>query len=98
MYHFTKEEHDFNLDFMSLRLPRTEERFSVSERPSYLRIHGRESLISQHEQSLIARRQTDFSFLAQTELEFRPSSFQEMAGLVSPLWRAGLVLPADELG
>lgn len=70
------------LHFQSLRIPLSEDICSLNERKGWLRLHGRESLSSHHCQSLIARRQTDFSFVAKTGIDFKPSSFQHMAGLV----------------
>lgn len=43
---------------------------------------GKESMNSNHRQSLIARRQQAFSFLAETEVECCPQTFQHMAGLI----------------
>jgi xylan 1,4-beta-xylosidase len=79
--------HDFGndalpLDFQWLRSPWPEELFSLSERPGYLRLYGRESLGSHHYQALVARRQEHFSFEAETEITFEPEHFQQMAGLV----------------
>ena len=55
---------------------------TLTERRGWLRLRGYESLSSQHYQSLLARRQTDFIFTAQTCVDFKPRSFQQMAGLV----------------
>ena len=73
---------DFLTDFQTLRVPYSDEMFSIEERKGYLRITGLESPYSTHRQSVIARRQTDFHFQAETTLEFSPSSFQHMAGLL----------------
>lgn len=78
--HFQGEE--LGLDFCSLREPITEEWASLTERPGYLRIRGRESLYSQHRQSLIARRQQSFHIEAETVVEFAPADYQQMAGLI----------------
>jgi len=78
--HFDGEE--LNIHFSSLRVPFTEEWVSVTERPGYLRLKGRESFSSSHRQSLIARRQQAFSVTAETVVEFEPETFQQMAGLV----------------
>ncbi|KSU81087.1 xylan 1,4-beta-xylosidase [Fictibacillus enclensis] len=71
-----------SIHFNSLREPMSEEWVSVKERPGYLRLRGRESMNSNHRQSLIARRQQAFSFLAETEVECCPQTFQQMAGLI----------------
>jgi xylan 1,4-beta-xylosidase len=78
---------DFNnsqLDnnFSSLRIPLTEEHFSLTERPGFLRLKGRESLSSKHNQTLIARRQQKFTYTATTCLEFEPENYKQMAGLI----------------
>lgn len=81
------ERHDFNdpdlpLCFQWLRTPHFQRLFSLRHRPGYLRLFGRESIGSWFEQSLVARRQTDFAFVATTAVEFAPDNFQQMAGLV----------------
>jgi xylan 1,4-beta-xylosidase len=78
---------DFNspvlpLDFQWLRTPYPEELFSLTERPGFLRLYGRETLGSTFRQSLVARRQQSFCYSAETVLEFEPETFQQMAGLV----------------
>ena len=81
------EKDDFDtpvlpLHYQSLRIPLSEEMCTLKERKGWLRLRGRESLSSHHYQSLLARRQTDFVFTAQTCVDFHPHSFQQMAGLV----------------
>jgi len=81
----TKDDFDspkLNIHFQSLRIPLTEDRFSLTERPGYLRLKGRESLSSRFKQSLVARRQQSFCYTATTCVEFEPQSFKQMAGLV----------------
>ncbi|MFN3405940.1 MAG: glycoside hydrolase family 43 protein [Cytophagaceae bacterium] len=73
---------ELNINFQSLRIPVTEEWLSLTERPGYMRLKGRESLSSFHQQSLVARRVQHFQIEASTCLEFNPSNFQQMAGLV----------------
>jgi xylan 1,4-beta-xylosidase len=67
----------------SLRLPVDETWLSLRERPGWLRLKGRESLMSLFEQSLVARRQQHFNCRIETRLEFVPAFFQQMAGLVA---------------
>ncbi len=55
---------------------------SLTERPGWLRLRGRESLFSLFEQSLIARRLQSFRCRVETCLEFHPTHFTQMAGLV----------------
>lgn len=70
------------LNFQSLRFGLPEDMLSLQARAGWLRLFGRESLGSTFEQSLVARRQTAFTFRAETRIDFQPSSFQQMAGLV----------------
>ncbi len=81
------KEDDFDSDrldihFQTLRVPLGEDTLSLTERPGYLTLKGRESFSSQHVQSLVARRQQAFCYTASTLLEFEPETFQQMAGLV----------------
>ena len=81
------EREDFDgpglpLDFQWLRSPWPDELFSVTERPGYLRLFGRESIGGVFRQSLVARRQQAFCYTARTLMEFQPDSYQQMAGLV----------------
>ena len=75
------DSEDLPPDFQWLRTPVAERIFSLSAAPGYLRLFGRESIGSWFEQALVARRQEEFSFRAETEVLFRPESFQQAAGL-----------------
>jgi xylan 1,4-beta-xylosidase len=55
---------------------------SLSARPGWLRLLGRESLQSLHQQSLVARRIQSLDCRLETRLEVSPQSFQQLAGLV----------------
>jgi len=55
---------------------------SLTERPGWLRLRGRDSLHSLFPQSLVARRLESFDCVAETCLEFEPSHFTQMAGLI----------------
>src|SRR5262249_20200383 len=70
------------LDFQWLRTPWPEEIFSLTARPSFLRLFGRETIGSLFRQALVARRQQSHCFSASTVVEFEPEHFQHMAGLV----------------
>lgn len=70
------------IDFQWLRSPFPETLFSLTDRPGYLRLIGRETLGSHFEQSLVARRQQAFCFTAATRMEFQPQHFQQSAGLI----------------
>jgi xylan 1,4-beta-xylosidase len=73
---------DLPLDFQWLRSPWPEELLSLSERPGFLRLFGRETIGSLFSQSLVARRQQSHCYTAATVMEFEPDAFQQMAGLV----------------
>lgn len=81
------EKDDFDgrklgIHWNSLRVPTDESWLSLSERPGFLRLRGRESMSSFFRQSLIARRQQAFRCEAETVVEFEPEHFQQMAGLI----------------
>nr|WP_318681305.1 glycoside hydrolase family 43 protein [uncultured Treponema sp.] len=82
-YDFSKR--DFLLDFKTLRFPmfakKQRKRFSLDDNPGFLRIFGGQSFVSNFDQSLIARRQTDFAFEAETKVYYDPENFQQLAGL-----------------
>lgn len=71
-----------SIHFQALREPISEEWASLKQRPGYLRLKGRESPVSQHRQSLIARRLQAFEAEAETAVEFEPETYQQMAGLI----------------
>jgi xylan 1,4-beta-xylosidase len=68
-------------DFQWLRTPETERIFSVEG--GKLVLTGRESIGSWFEQSLVARRQTHFSYDAETVVSFSPSDERQFAGLTA---------------
>src|SRR5580765_3620916 len=76
------DEPQLPIDFQWLRTPRPEEIFSLTARPGFLRLFGRETIGSLFRQSLVARRQQSHCFSALTVIEFEPEHFQHMAGLV----------------
>jgi len=67
------------IEFQWLRTPFPERLFTLTG--SALRLHGRESVGSWFEQSLVARRQEDFAFRAETSVAFTPATYQQVAGL-----------------
>jgi xylan 1,4-beta-xylosidase len=73
---------DLPLNFQWLRSPFPDALFSLTERPGWLRLHGRETMGSQYRQALVARRQQAFCYSARTVLDFSPRHFQQAAGLV----------------
>lgn len=77
------EQPELPADYQSLRVPAESSWMSLTDRPGYLRLYGRQALSSRHEQSIVARRAEAFRFQASTRLEFAPSSFLQMAGLTA---------------
>lgn len=66
-------------EFQWLRTPEPGRLFTLTG--SALRLHGRESVGSWFEQSLVARRQEHMAFSAEAELSFAPRSHQQLAGI-----------------
>lgn len=64
----------------TLRGPLEEEK--LFERSGYLRLYGKHSPRSLFKQSIIARRCECFDYRVETSLEFNPTNFQQMAGLI----------------
>ena len=69
-------------EFQSLRIPTDDSWFSLTERPGFLRLKGKESLTSMHTQALIAKRLQHLETEVSTCIEFEPKTFQQLAGLV----------------
>ncbi len=78
LYDYKFENEEFKADFMSLRVPA---QYDLLENGS-LRLYGRESLSSTHNQNMLVRRQTDFCFEAETCVRLSFDHFQRMAGLI----------------
>lgn len=76
-YEFEKE---LDSDFQWLRTPEPGRIFKIGN--GKLTLFGRESVGSWFEQTLVARRQTHFSFDAETALDFSPIDERQFAGLV----------------
>jgi xylan 1,4-beta-xylosidase len=71
-------------DFQWLRTPEPERIFRTEgDSDGKLVLIGRESVGSWFEQSLVARRQTHFSFDAETVIDFSPADERQYAGLVA---------------
>ena len=73
---------NFDVNWSSLRVPMDESWLSLTERPGWLRLRGRESLHSLFDQSLVAKRLQSFRCSAETCVEFSPAHFTQMAGLI----------------
>ena len=81
----TRDDFDsdtLSINFQSLRIPTNKSWFSLKERPGYLRLKGKESLTSLHTQALIARRLEHFKVTVSTKVDFKPNTFQQIAGLI----------------
>jgi xylan 1,4-beta-xylosidase len=72
-----------NLHFQTLREPYNESWLSLSRRPGWLSLKGRNSLFSRFEQSLLARRLQHFQAEAETCLCFDPKHPKQEAGLIA---------------
>lgn len=71
------------IDLQWLRTPEPRSIFSLTERPGYLRLFGRDTIGSTFTQALVARRQQAFCYTASTRMHFEPQHFQQAAGLVA---------------
>jgi len=67
--------------FLSLRVPPDESMLSLSQRPGYLRLYGRESILSRHRQTFLGTQICETCFCATTLMEFEPQIYQQAAGL-----------------
>lgn len=76
------DDKKLSVHFQSLRVPMSEDWISLQDRPGFLRLKGRESLSSKFNQSLLARRQQAFQYIAETMVQFEPEHFQQSAGLI----------------
>jgi xylan 1,4-beta-xylosidase len=76
------EEKALSLDYQSLRIPMDEHYLSLSARPGWLRMYGRNGLSSRFSQTLIARRMREYCMEASACVEFEPEVFKQMAGLI----------------
>lgn len=68
-------------EFQWLRTPRPERIFELKD--GAIELIGRESIGSWFEQALVARRQEDASYDAETTLQFAPDVYQQAAGLTT---------------
>jgi xylan 1,4-beta-xylosidase len=88
-------------DLQWLRTPEPERIFSLSDNDGALTLYGRESIGSWFEQALVARRQTHFSYDAETVVDFSPEDERQFAGLTAYYCRFNffyLTLTADADG
>jgi xylan 1,4-beta-xylosidase len=71
-----------DVHWSSLRDPVDDSWLSLTERPGWLRLRGRDSLFSLFHQSLVAKRLTSTRCTVGTCVEFAPDHFTQMAGLI----------------
>lgn len=74
-------EEKLHQDFQWLRTPEPERIFKIEN--GKLTLLGREAIGSWFEQSLVARRQTHFSYDAETTVDFSPTDERQFAGLTA---------------
>lgn len=83
--YWTEKRYSFDrglpIDFQWLRTPEPDRIFSTDS--GKLMLFGRESIGSWFEQALVARRQTHFSYDAETTLDFSPTDERQFAGLTA---------------
>lgn len=73
---------DLDIRWQTLRTPLTEKSLSLTARPGWLRLYGGNGLGSRFEQSLIAQRVTEHSCVMETCVDFEPTYFKQLAGLI----------------
>ena len=78
---YTFESKELPTDLQWLRTPEPERIFSVGD--GKLTLIGRETMGSWFEQALVARRQTHFSYDAETVVDFQPTDERQFAGLTA---------------
>ena len=88
-------------EFQWLRTPYPDRLFLTDARPGHLRIFGRESMGSDFEHALVARRQDAMRYSAETRVDVMPGDYQQFAGLIA--WYCGhkfhyLAVTANEEG
>lgn len=73
---------ELGIDYQWLRGDIADKIYSLTDRPGFLRLYGKEMIVSDYIVSLIARRQQAFSYEASTVMEFTPDEENQMAGLI----------------
>jgi xylan 1,4-beta-xylosidase len=74
---------DLPAGYHTLREPGAPDWLSFDRRPGHLSLRGRDSLNSDFDQSLVARRLEHFHARATTRLHFAPENFKQSAGLIT---------------
>lgn len=73
-------EETLNIHYQTPRVPWNRS-MSLTERAGHLRLYGGKSLACSFDQTHIARRWQSLEFEAEVKMDFRPESFQQMAGM-----------------
>jgi xylan 1,4-beta-xylosidase len=100
-YDFNRGDGGLHKDLQWLRTPEPERIFSIDSNSGGLTLFGRESIGSWYEQALVARRQTHFSYDAETVVDFHPQDERQFAGLTAYYCRYNffyLAVTADSEG
>jgi xylan 1,4-beta-xylosidase len=70
-------------EWSTLRRPATPDWVSLTARESHLRVHGGQSPVGRQRPSLVARRVTARTCSFETELEFAPATYRQLAGVAA---------------
>ena len=74
---------ELSIHFQWLRGDYKDEIVSLTERPGWLRLFGKQTVLSRYKQGLIARRQQALDVRVETAMEFEAKEFGQMAGLLA---------------
>jgi xylan 1,4-beta-xylosidase len=69
-------------EWCTLREPPSADWLRVDPQAQCLSLRGRQPIAARYQQSLVARRWTSVHFTAATRLDFKPSHYRQMAGLI----------------
>lgn len=81
-FHDDFEKSSLDKEWNTLRIMADESWANLKEHPGHLRLYSGESVQSLFNQHMVAKRQEDFHFTAETSLIFNPIHFLQMAGLM----------------
>jgi xylan 1,4-beta-xylosidase len=70
-------------EWSTLRRPATPDWVSLTARPGHLRVHGGQSPVGRQRPSLVARRVTARACSLETEMEFAPATYRQLAGVTA---------------
>ena len=74
---------ELGIAYQWLRGDYLEEIASLKDRPGWLRLFGKQTVLSRYQQGLIARRQEELDVRVETAMDFAPKEFGQMAGLLA---------------